>query len=465
MRRTTTIAAALLALVFGSALDALAGERFVLRASAASVKEICRAHGLKRIRSLGRSDLHLVAGPRGLSRDDLQARLAQNGDLNDVELEQDERVRFPKTRSVATPDAAIPAFVDNVDRTPMDFYGQSAWAGYVYQQATELIGIEWARDSEHTGAGVIVAVIDTGADPEHPLLEGRLVGAYDFTRDLPGSSEWADLDQSTTAFVDQSTTAFVDQSTTAFVDQSTTAFVDQSTTAFVDQSTTAFVDSEHSAFGHGTMVAGLVHLVAPEAQIMPLKAFGADGSALSSDIVRAIYYAVDHGAKVINMSFHAGRSRQVRRAIRYATQHGVICVGSAGNDGEDTLVFPAGLRQVLGVAATTFADERAPFSNYGEKLVTVAAPGVHVITIFPGGRHAAVSGTSFSAALVAGAAGLLAELHPRMTTKVAFEAFEASQFISEDLGFGRIDLPSAVARLQSTLPYQPRGKGKRHRRW
>ena len=90
-----------------------------------------------------------------------------------------------------------------------------------------------------------------------------------------------------------------------------------------------------AAFGHGTMVAGLVHLVAPTAKIMPLKAFKADGSSRVFDIVRAIYYAVEHGARVINMSFSTeALSPAVTRAIHYATDHGVICVSSAGNSGQ-----------------------------------------------------------------------------------------------------------------------------------
>src|SRR2546426_10763559 len=74
-------------------------------------------------------------------------------------------------------------------------------------------------------------------------------------------------------------------------------------------------------FGHGTMVAGIIHLVAPTAQIMPLKAFETDGRAHLFEILRAIYYAVDHGAKVINMSFSTEqRSAEMKRAINYAVR-------------------------------------------------------------------------------------------------------------------------------------------------
>ena len=76
---------------------------------------------------------------------------------------------------------------------------------------------------------------------------------------------------------------------------------------------------------------GLIHLVAPTAQIMPLKAFQADGSANLSDVIRAIYYAVDHNAKVINMSFSVRNpSAPLVQAIQYASSHGVISIASAG---------------------------------------------------------------------------------------------------------------------------------------
>src|SRR2546422_6667019 len=101
-----------------------------------------------------------------------------------------------------------------------------------------------------------------------------------------------------------------------------------------NQSTASILDTTQvpQAFGHGTMVAGIIHLVAPTAQIMPLKAFKADGTSNLFDILRAIYFAVDHGAKVINMSFSmVNSSPELVRAINYANGHGLICVSSAGN--------------------------------------------------------------------------------------------------------------------------------------
>jgi len=147
-----------------------------------------------------------------------------------------------------------------------------------------------------TGVG-IVAVIDTGADPNHPVLKTSLVPGFDFTRNLPGiPSEFADLSQSTASILDQSTASILDQNTIIVLNQSTASILDQSTASILDRTQVPQV------FGHGTMVAGIIHLVAPTAQIMPLKAFKADGTSNVFDILRAVYYAVDHGAKVINTS-------------------------------------------------------------------------------------------------------------------------------------------------------------------
>src|SRR5207237_10370334 len=125
-----------------------------------------------------------------------------------------------------------------------------------------------------TGAGAIVAVIDTGVAPVNPVLKPLLVNGYDFTRNSNGGSEKADVSQSTVAVLDNAQAAVVNQSTVAVLDQSTVAVLDT---------------DNYAAFGHGTMTAGVVPLVAPRGEIMPLTAFKADGSGYASDVLRAIY--------------------------------------------------------------------------------------------------------------------------------------------------------------------------------
>lgn len=281
------------------------------------------------------------------------------------------------------------------DRTPYSYYGTTVWHGYVFQPANTLIRTNTTFSTFGTaGAGVTVADIDTGVDPNHPVLKNSLLAGYDFTRNQSGGSEMSDVSQSSVAVLDGNAQP---------------AQVSQSSVAVLDQSSVAVLDGPpYAAFGHGTMTAGLIHLVAPQAKIMPLKSFQANGSGYNSDILRAIYYAVGHGAKVINMSFnYASYSQELANAVNYATTNGVICVAAAGNSGEQATVYPAALKGVIDVASTSNYDTPSTFSNYGAPPVWLAAPGEGVMTTYPFGTYAAGWGTSFSAPLVSGTTALL----------------------------------------------------------
>src|SRR5947209_2023285 len=159
----------------------------------------------------------------------------------------------------------------------------------------------------YDGTNCVMLVTSACADLNHPALSGALVTGYDFTRATLAASELADLDPGVAAQLQQSTTSILDAQNTLVL-TSAVAILNQSTTSILDQSTTSILDSSLAEFGHGTMTAGIVHLVAPTAKIMPLKAFRADGSSNLSDIIRAIYYGADHGANVISMSFSMGQS-------------------------------------------------------------------------------------------------------------------------------------------------------------
>jgi subtilisin family serine protease len=277
----------------------------------------------------------------------------------------------------------------------------------------------------------IVAVIDTGVDTTHPVLQNVLLPGYDFTRNNNGADEKGDVTQSTTAVVDQSTTAVVDQSTTAVVDQQTASTLNQ---------------PQYAAFGHGTMTAGIVHLVAPQAFILPLKAFGVDGTGYASDVIRAINYAVRNNANVLSMSFSfASSSQAVKEALTHANAAGVIAVAAAGNSGQQTLVYPAAYQSmVMGVASTTNNDTLSSFSNYGQNLVWVGAPGEGIITLYPYGTYAATWGTSFSTPFVAGTASLLLNLQGGCMQPQAAQAIAHAKFISSALGNGRLDIFQAL---------------------
>ena len=145
------------------------------------------------------------------------------------------------------------------------------------------------------------------------------------------------------------------------------------------------------------MVMGIIHLVAPKANLLPLKAFGPDGTGFLSNILQAIYYAVGHGANAINMSFDFPTSSpELASALDYASRSALIGAASAGNDGQkadpgtDTgMVYPAALQNVvMGVASTGSVpgvneDTRSSFSNYGNAIVWVAAPGEAIVTTYP----------------------------------------------------------------------------------
>ena len=186
-------------------------------------------------------------------------------------------------QTVKTLDAyAGPAPTYLADQTPTSYCGATVWHGYIAQPANTLIRTAYTQSTFHvTGSGVTVAVIDTGVDPTNPVLQNLLVSGYDFTCNMNGGSE--DSDVSASPNLSNAQAAQVDQRTVAVLDQRTVAVLD---------------GSQYSAFGHGTMTAGIVHLVAPQAKIMPLKAFNADGSGYDSDVLRAIYHAVKNGAKV-----------------------------------------------------------------------------------------------------------------------------------------------------------------------
>jgi subtilisin family serine protease len=329
------------------------------------------------------------------------------------------------------------------DRTLVKYYGTSAWDAYVNQPAVFVIKLNLAHYFA-TGSGTVVAVLDTGVDLSQKVLANSLVAGYDFTRNLAGGSEMADVDQSTDSILDdyQSTDSILDQMAAMVLTQSTTAILDQSTDSILDQKKSKLP----SAFGHGTMTAGLIHLVAPMAKIMPVKVFTGTGTSSLSNIVRGIYWAVDHGADVISMSFSStGSSQELQSAIEYAHSKGVILVAAAGNDGEQTMVYPAGYHaSVMGVASTNNQDIRSCFSNYGNTLVTVAAPGEGVVTLYPGNNYAEGWGTSFSAPLVAGGAALLVQLGgSQLNETQAAQAISQAIPTGQGLGAGELDLLQA----------------------
>ncbi|HEY3157651.1 MAG TPA: Ig-like domain-containing protein [Vicinamibacterales bacterium] len=428
---------------------------FLLRAPAALINDIAARNNLIVVRQLPGQGLFVVT--QGLPVAPLTNRTtsgdptSQSTDIgSDPDIQSIEPNAVVSTPEVSL-NGSLVSILDGVSgaTTLTTYFDNQVWSRYVDQPATAAIGLAASQTAAGTGAG-IVAVIDTGVDPHHPVLVGSLVPGYDFIHETAGiASEWSDVDGSVVSILDGSVVSILDG-------QAVT--INGSVVAILDQATTAALDPlllPH-AFGHGTMVAGLVHLVAPTAQIMPLKAFHADGTSTVFDVVRAIYYAVDHGARVINMSFSStSPSTEITRAINYATSHGVICVASAGNLGQETVVYPGGLRTVIGVGSTssTTPPARSTFSNFGDALVSLGAPGEAIITTYPGAHFAAGWGTSFSAPLAAGGAALLLQVDPTVDSNRAAEMLgKAQPMAALGMGRGRLNLPDAVRGATDRIP-------------
>ncbi len=322
------------------------------------------------------------------------------------------------------------------DTAPVNYYGTVVWHGYSAQPAAQIIRLGDAQRGFNLSGTGIVAVIDTGVDTSHPVLVPVLLSGYDFTRNQPGASEWLDVPQLQSGL-----------SSTSEQNQQP-VIVQQSSAAILDQSSAAILDGgPYSAFGHGTMTTGLVHLAAPKAKILPLKAFTSDGTGYLSNIIAALYYAVQNQANVVNMSFDVSSpSPALNQAIAHANQKGVVLVAAAGNENTSAPVYPAAIKgNVMGIASTTDWDQRSSFSNYGSTDVWIAAPGEYVISTFPGGTYASASGTSFSSPLVAGTAALLLQAKPALHQSDAANAFSHAIHLTSDLNHGRLDAYQAVS--------------------
>ncbi len=265
---------------------------------------------------------------------------------------------------------------------------------------------------EATGAGVVVAVLDTGVDVTHPFLAGRVAGGFDMVGD--------DADP---------------------MDEGNG--VDDDGDGFVDE-----------AFGHGTFVAGLVLQIAPDATILPIRVLDADGRSDVSAVVEGIDFAIEQGADIINLSATFSSNEKpdsLKDALERAKDADVVVVVAAGNAGVDSKVYPASESSVISVGAFALNDveQVTEFSSHG-KWVTVAAPGVGLVSSVPGGGYAEWAGTSMAAPIVAGHAALLVELDPAADRKDIEKALKdgAQKMHGNDRAEkGRIDILASFDKL------------------
>jgi thermitase len=205
---------------------------------------------------------------------------------------------------------------------------------------------------------------------------------------------------------------------------------------------------------HGTAVASIaggisrgedgVTSYCGQCSVMPVKALDVNGQGSDGAIARGIRWAVDRGARVVNLSL-AGPAQEpsLPAAIRYADRHGVVVVAAAGNDGTSARSFPAADPFAIGVAATDPTDHLYSWSNRG-RWVTVAAPGINASAV-PGGGVFSFMGTSSAAALVSGVVGMCLTSAPTLTPALVRRALVAGAAPVVAASFGRIDAGRTVA--------------------
>src|SRR5882762_2451643 len=425
MKRHLWLAAALLALSF--ATPARADNRFIVRSTLGTtvLSQLCVLQNCTVVAAIDGTlnQIFLLTTPSLIDPTTFLNLLRSTPGIVDAELDQVLSL-VSGLNAVTTLPAGL------TDNAPVNYFGTAVWNGYANQPASGIVHVQDAQNTFQVSGKGIVADIDTGVDPNHPALKNVLLQGYDFTRNQPGGSEMTDFTSPAPNSCPSCQPAIVNQSTAAVLDQSTAAVLDG--------------NLQYAAFGHGTMVMGVIHLVAPSAQLLPLKAFHADGTGNLSDILRAIYYAVQNNASVINMSFDfKAPSTELQNALDYAKSLNLICAASAGNDGQGppNLVYPAALQtDVMGVASTSNTDARSSFSNYGDAIVWVAAPGEAIVTTYPFSTYSAGWGTSFSAPFVSGGAALLRNLRTNLNESLAASAVAHAQFVGADMGNGRLDL-------------------------
>lgn len=209
---------------------------------------------------------------------------------------------------------------------------------------------------------------------------------------------------------------------------------------------TALAGIAAAATNNGTGMAGVAHTGAAVASVQVL---GADGIGWDSDVVGGVLWAADHGAQVILMGFSSpSHSPTLADALAYAWSKGAVLVAATGNNGSTGKTYPAGMPNVIGVAATDSSGSLWSGSNTGS--ARVAAPGVGVYTTVPGGEYGNSSGTSAASAHVAGLAALL--MADGMSNADAYAQIVGTADPLAGKSFGRIDVAGAFGLGQGDGP-------------
>lgn len=304
----------------------------------------------------------------------------------------------------------------------LDYYKRNsnveyAEPNYIYKMLGEPndpdYDLQWALPKIETpsvweetyGEGVVIAIIDTGVDVNHPEFAGKIVCGYNNTTSLPGEEG---------------------------------------------------LSVANDDNGHGTHVAGIcaagvnneigIAGVAGKATIMPVKVLDNQGEGYLEDIADGIKWAADHGADIINLSLGAPNdSITIKEAVEYAYNMGIVIVAAAGNEGTENVLYPAAMPHVIGVAGSSKTDELVSSSSWGDG-VDVSAPGEGIYSTLKGSAYCYYTGTSMAAPHVSGIAALVISKHPTYSNAQIEEAIEAS---AEDFGIGGWDPEMGFGRVNA----------------
>jgi len=256
------------------------------------------------------------------------------------------------------------------------------WGGvdptaYNNQTAFEQVNLAPAL-AHYQGDGVVIAILDTGIDFQHPAFAGDLVSGWDFVaNDANPQDEGPGL-----------------------------------------------------GWGHGTHVAGIAAKIAPNSKLMPVRVLARNGRGDTVMLALAMMWATLQQADVINMSLGTDfPSILLREATAYALAANVVVVAASGNSGTSTVQYPAGFPGVIGVTAVDAANRKAEFANYGPGWIDLAAPGVGITStvVGPGGSgYASWSGTSMATPFVSGAAALARQKLPTGVTATIAQLLQSN---------------------------------------
>jgi subtilisin family serine protease len=314
----------------------------------------------------------------------------------------------------------------SISATPSDPY-------WPWMEGLRAISAPSAWDESTSSTGVSVAVVDTGVDYRHPDLAANIALNH---QEIPGNG----------------------------IDDDHNGYIDD----FHGFSTVSKAQDPLDLNGHGTHVAGTVGAVgnnkqgvtgvAWSARIVPVQVLDQHGSGSLVDVVRGIDYAVARKVGVINLSLGAPfGSKLLLQALQRAEAAGILIVAAAGNDGrsnDEYPSFPANyqLGNLISVAASGVDDALTSFSNYGKKMVHLAAPGEKILSTYPGRSYVFMSGTSMAAPHVAGAAALLlSELAEPASQRVKDALLNSVDLIpsygGKILSGGRLNLARALVAL------------------